>query len=162
MMYIAAVLFVELPVVSGQAALYGQCKWNKSLDDEANNSRRWNGMDWANYMCIWVVLYLLQCLVFSMSSMHWRRSNFGKLSKSFDFCDNTSKLNYVSIHNHMHSSVNVPLDIDRRTGEPDVGVGFAQRLHQRRIQWPASRICDGPRHGIDLRLYELRPLHELV
>ena len=60
MIYIAAVLFVVLPVVSGQSAEWGQCKWNKTLDNKANSFRRWNGMDWANYMCIWVVLYLLQ------------------------------------------------------------------------------------------------------
>ena len=75
-------------------------------------------MDWANYMSIWVVLYLLECLLFSMSSM---RINFVQLNQSFvrfDFCDNSGKLNSGSIHKYMCSSVHVPLDIDRRTGEP--------------------------------------------
>jgi hypothetical protein len=50
-------------------------------------------MDWANYMCIWVMLYLLQCLVFSMSSMHWKRRNHDQLNESFNFCDNIGNLN---------------------------------------------------------------------
>ena len=60
MIYIAAVFFIVLSVVSGQVALYGQCKWHKSLDYEANSFRWWNRIYWVNYMCIWVVLYLLQ------------------------------------------------------------------------------------------------------
>jgi hypothetical protein len=59
MIYLAAVFLVVLPVVSGQQVEWGQCKWNKSFNDDANSFRRWNFMDWTNYMCFWDVLHLL-------------------------------------------------------------------------------------------------------
>jgi hypothetical protein len=45
----------------------------------------------------------------------------------------------------VRSSVDVPLDIDGLAGEPEVGVGLAQGLHQRRLQRQASRLCDDAR-----------------
>jgi hypothetical protein len=41
----------------------------------------------------------------------------------------TSKLDGGNIHKHMHSSVDVPLDIDRPAGEREFGVYLSQRLH---------------------------------
>ena len=61
----------------------------------------------------------------------------------------------------MHSPVDVPLDIDWPAGKPQVRVGRIERLHERRLQRQASCVCIVPRHGIDMGLYELRPLHEL-
>jgi len=83
---------------------------------------RWNWMEWSNYMCFWVVLYLLQRLLFSMYSMYWKWSSFSQFNSSKH---NFSNLHESSIHVHMHSSVDVPLDIDRPPGEPKVGVGLA-------------------------------------
>lgn len=58
MRYLALVFLVAVPLVSGQAAVWGQCKWNESLLDEADSLRRWRGMDRVNCMCIWVLLHL--------------------------------------------------------------------------------------------------------
>ena len=47
---------------------------------------------------------------------------------------------------HVRSSVDVPLDLDRPAGEPEVGVGLAQGLHQRRLQRQAPRLRHDARH----------------
>ena len=62
----------------------------------------------------------------------------------------------------VHPSVDVPLDVDGLAGEPEVGLGLAQGLHHRRLQRPASRLRDDARHGLDVGLDELQPLHQLV
>ena len=56
--------------------------------------------------------------------MHWKCRNFIYFKNSF-----ASKLNDDSIHNHMHSPVDVPLDIDWPAGEPEGGIYLAQGLH---------------------------------
>ena len=40
----------------------------------------------------------------------------------------------------VRASVDVPLDVDGRAGEPEVGLGLAQGLHQRRLQRQAPRL----------------------
>lgn len=37
-------------------------------------------MDRSNYMCFWILLHFLECLVFSMSSVHLGWSKFGQLN----------------------------------------------------------------------------------
>ena len=106
-------------------------------------------MDWSNDLCFWVVLHLLQPLLFSMSSMYWKWRNFDQ------FNDNR-------IHSRMYSSVDVPVEFDRPAGGPAVGVGRGQRLHRRRLQWPTSRVCVNCELGTGLWLHELRPLYRLV
>lgn len=60
-----------------------------------------------------------------MSSMYWKWGNFSQFNFSqFDF-SKLSKLNGGSIYIHMHSSVDISLDIDRPAGEPEVGVCLA-------------------------------------
>jgi hypothetical protein len=59
MIYFAAVLFVILLVVSGQAVLWGQCERNTSFNNDADGFRWWKWMDWSNYMRFQVVLHLL-------------------------------------------------------------------------------------------------------
>ena len=62
----------------------------------------------------------------------------------------------------VHASVDVPLDVDGLAGEPEVGLGLAQGLHQRRLQRQAPRLRHDARHRVDVGLDELQPLHELV
>jgi hypothetical protein len=62
----------------------------------------------------------------------------------------------------VHPSFDLPLDIDGCAGDPPVGVGLAEGLHPRPLQRPAAGLCDDARHGYDVGLDELRPLHQLV
>ena len=63
---------------------------------------------------------------------------------------------------HVRSSVDVPLDVDGRAGEPEDRVGLAEGLHHRRLQRQAPGLRDHARHGNDVGLDELQPLHQLV
>jgi hypothetical protein len=61
----------------------------------------------------------------------------------------------------MHSSVDVSLDVDRLAGQPEVGLGVAEGLHQCRLQRQASGVrveC----LGFVVRLDELQSVHQLV
>lgn len=62
----------------------------------------------------------------------------------------------------MRSSVDVPLDIDRCAGDPEIRVGLAEGLHHRQLQWQAACVRDEPRHRIELGLDEFRAFHKLV
>ena len=62
---------------------------------------------------------------------------------------------------HMRPSLDLQVDLDRLSREPEVRVGLAQGLHQRRLQRQAPRLRDDSRHGIVMGLDGLRPLHEL-
>lgn len=104
-------LLLLLPVVSAQSPLYGQCECPKAnsyvLYNDANNFRRRAELGRTYYLRCWILLHLLQCLVFAVPSMHWRHH------------DNALELNrWASVSHHMSPSVQVQMDFIWATGEP--------------------------------------------
>ena len=55
----------------------------------------------------------------------------------------------------VHPSFDVQVDLDGLAREPEIGMGLAQGLHQRRLQRPAPRLRDDSRHRNDLGFDEL-------
>ncbi|KAF4160322.1 hypothetical protein CNMCM6069_008672 [Aspergillus lentulus] len=62
----------------------------------------------------------------------------------------------------MSPPIHLQLDIDRRPRPTQVRLDRTQRLHQRRLQRPAPRLCLNNRCIRKLWLDELLPLHQLV
>ena len=134
-----------------------------SLDNEANVCRWRNRMDWGHYMCIWGVLHLLQCPLFPMYSMHWRRRLYSQLHDGFDSCGANNKGHLEGcIRQWLRSPHQIQMDLDRRAGTTTVGMGGAERLHHHHVQGPASRVRYDPRRRNILWLHGLRPLQRLV
>lgn len=62
----------------------------------------------------------------------------------------------------MPPPIHLQLDIDRRPRPTQVRLDRTQRLHQRRLQRPAPRLCLNNRCIRKLWLDEFLPLHQLV
>jgi hypothetical protein len=60
----------------------------------------------------------------------------------------------IDFHSHMQSSVGLQVEVDRPTGEPQVGLRLSQGFYLRAVQRPAPCVCVRCQQRGKLRLVE--------